>query len=938
MLKKVLSMALLLCGCLFAGAQQPAFQELPLDAKVKHGTLPNGLNYYILHNEGPKEKANFYIAQKVGSTLETPEQLGLAHFLEHMAFNGTKNYPGKKLLDYLQGKGIRFGADINAYTAFDQTVYNINNIPTTDSELMDAVLLALHDWSGSIDLLDDEINAERGVIQEEWRMRNDANTRFFTAALPKIYSEYQYQQMPIGKMEVVMNFAPDAIRDYYKKWYRPDQQGIVIVGDFDADEMENKVKKLFSDIPMPENAAERTYPKVSDNEKPIYFAMSDPEMQYVLTSVYFKEDQIPVEYRNTDQAFITEICKSLASSMINNRLQELSQDPKCPFAFAGVSFGTFLVSKTKDCFSINILSKDATDVPGSINAAMSEVARSCKTGFSESEFTRAKDQLLAGYEKRYNERNKTNNDALANQIIDHFIDNDPYPGMEVEYQLVQGLLPQLQVSMINGLMSQVLTPDNQVITMQMPEKEGFVLPAEADVLAAVSNALNGEYEAYVDEVITDPLIAKLPKKGKIKSEKENAQFGTTEMILSNGVKVVVKKTDSAADQILMQAVKKGGKDTYPLTPDNVNDMQVMEIAAEVSDLGKFDNKQMQKYLAGKNLSLNYSLDNGQTAVAGSTTLKDLPTFMEVLYSEFTQLNPNQETYDATVQSIMSMIKNQDKNPQKIFTDSLYMNWYDHNPIFLNLSASNLEKANYARCLDKVRKSLSNAADYTFVFVGNIDAAALKPYLEQYVATLPSKGKPTAQKYYPIKQTTGQVDNKFDITCETPTVMIAGVYSDTNVPYTIENAVKVSLIGDILGNIYTRTLREEEGGAYSPYGGANLSMLTGNWSIIYNVQTNEEKMDVMIRRANEELLKLLNEGASESDFNTVKEAAMNQYSINSKKNGYWLSNLVTNYVMGIDRITNHEAALKNLTLADLNAFMKNLYNGKNCVKVEMIGKK
>jgi len=936
MLRKVLSFALLLFSIMCVNAQmQP--QQLPLDTKVKHGTLPNGLNYYILHNEEPKGRANFYIAQKVGSTLETPDQLGLAHFLEHMAFNGTKNFPGKNLLNYLQGKGIRFGADINAYTAFDETVYNINNVPTQDKQLMDSVLLALSDWSGSIDLLDKEIDDERGVIQEEWRMRNDANTRFFTAALPHIYKEYQYQQMPIGKMEVVMNFSYDALRNYYKKWYRPDQQGIVIVGDFDADEMEKKVKDLFSKIPMPENATERTYPSVSDNKEPIYFAMTDPETQYVLTSIYFKEDQIPMEFRNTDQAFVADLMKQLSTSMINNRLTELSQNPECQFAYAGTGFGDFLVSKTKDAFAINVLAKDG-NVPAAVKEAMMEVARSCKTGFTESEFQRAKDQILSSYEKAYNERNKTNNESLASQIIRHFIDNEPHPGIETEYQLVQMILPQIQVEMVNDMMAQVLTPDNQVITVQMPEKEGFKLPVEAEVIGAVNDAINAKYEKYVDDVITDPLIAKLPKKGSVKSSVNNTKFDVTEVTLSNGVKVIVKKTDFAADQILMQAIKKGGKNSYAPTPENISDMQVMEIAAEVCDHGKFDNKQMQKYLAGKNISLTYALTNGYTQLTGNTTVKDLPTFMEVLYSEFTQLNPNQKMYDATVQSVASLIANQDKNPQKIFTDSLYMNWYNQNPALLQLSSKDLKNANYQRCVANVKNSLSNAADYTFIFVGNVDAETLKPYLEQYVATLPSKNKPTAQKLYPIEQTKGQVNCKFNVVSETPTVMTAGIYSDNNIEYNIENAVKIDLIGDILGNIYTRTLREEEGGAYSPYGGANLSLLTGCWNIIYQVQTNEEKMDVIIRRANEELLKLLKEGASESDFNIVREAALNQYNINCKKNGYWLGNLGTYYVQGYDVITNNESAIKNLTVKELNDFMKTLYNGKNCVKIEMIGKK
>ncbi|MDE6577008.1 MAG: insulinase family protein, partial [Muribaculaceae bacterium] len=323
-----------------AAAQTP----LPLNPKVKHGVLPNGLTYYILHNEMPKERANFYIAQKVGSTLEEQSQLGLAHFLEHMAFNGTKNYPGKNMLNYLQGKGIRFGADINAYTSFDETVYNINNVPTTDHPLMDSVLLVLRDWSGDILLEESEINAERGVIQEEWRSRNNASLRMYTQMLPKIYEEYQYHQMPIGSLEVVMNFKPEELRAYYKKWYRPDQQGIIIVGDFDADEMEKKVIDMFSTIPMPENAAERKYPSVSDNKEPIYFAYTDPELTSPRTTISFKSEKVPFELRNTVEVYTQhDLVQSLIAALINGRLQENSVNPNCLYSGAGVYFGDYYV-------------------------------------------------------------------------------------------------------------------------------------------------------------------------------------------------------------------------------------------------------------------------------------------------------------------------------------------------------------------------------------------------------------------------------------------------------------------------------------------------------------------------------------------------------------------------------------------------------------------
>lgn len=935
MKRKFLTFALLALGVLGIYAQQ--LSPMPLNPKVRHGVLPNGMNYYLLHNEEPKDRANFYIAQKVGSTLETPQQLGLAHFLEHMAFNGTKHYPGKAMLEYLQSKGLRFGADINAYTSFDETVYNIDNVISTDKALMDSVLLILHDWSCEIALENEEIDAERGVIQEEWRMRNDANTRYYTALLPKAYAEYQYQQMPIGKMEIVMNFPYQDLKDYYKKWYRPDQQGIIIVGDFDVDEMEKKVKDLFTPIVMPENAAERTYPTVSDNKEPIYFAMADPESQYSLTTISFKREKTPFEYRNTVEAFLSDhLLQNIVSSMINQRLSELSQKPDCPFAYAGTNFGDYLVSKTKGAFSLMTLAK-GNNMQEAVAAALAEVARSCQTGFTDSELARTKESLLANYEKMYNERDKTKNGALAKELIRTFVDNEPAPGIEAEYEIVKQLMNAVNVQICNQFAKTIISPENQLISVQMPEKEGYSLPSQEDMVNTVENAINQKYEAYVDEVITDPLISKLPKNGSIKKTVNNNELGTVEFTLSNGAKVVVKSTDYAGDQILFTATKKGGKNSYDPTPQNLDNLQMMDVAAEVSKHGKFDATMLEKYLAGKNVSVGYSIANSQTSLQGQSTVKDLPTMMELIYSTFTDLQPDPERYTAYASQIKSMISNQDKNPQKIFSDSLMLDWYNHNPIFASLKAENVDRANYEECLANVKKSMANAAEYTFFFVGNVDLKTLKPLLNRYIASLPSDKKAVPAETRPIEMTKGVVTDMFTVKSQTPTVMAAGIYSGNNIEYNIENATKIDILGDILSNVYVRTLREEEGGVYSPYAGGMINHLTGTWCVIYQVQTNAEKMITILSRANKEFENLLKNGATADDFNKVREAAAKQHEISIKNNGYWLRNLETNYIWNHNMITGSGEAITNLTLDNFNNFLKGLYDGKNRLEVIMLGK-
>ena len=931
MFKKILSVALLSVSALTLGAQTQV-TPMPLNPAVKHGTLPNGLNYYILHNEEPKERANFYIAQKVGSTLETPEQLGLAHFLEHMAFNGTKNYPGKSMLNYLQSKGIRFGSDINAYTGFDETVYRINNVPTTDKALMDSVLLVLHDWSGSILLEEDEINAERGVIEEEWRSRNNAQQRMFEAMLPVIYKEYQYQQMPIGKMEVVRNFPPQVIRDYYHKWYRPDQQGIVIVGDFDAAEMEAKVKELFSKIPMPENAAERTYPSVSDNAEPIYFYFSDKELQFPMIMVSFKKDKTPFEQRNSVENYVeTSMIETLFCSMLNNRLNEYAKNADCKYAQAYASIGDFLVSKTKSAFDITIIAKN--DVKGAFDDAMSIVARACKTGFAQSELVRARDELLANYEKAYNERNNTKSHTLAQEIIRHFIDNEPSPGIETEHQLAQMILKNIPVEAFNEYAKEMLTENNEVIVVSEPAKDEMTVISKEVILGSMRDALNKEYEAYVDEVITEPLIAKMPKPGKVKTTNAG-QFGTTEMVLSNGAKVIIKKTDFKQDEIILTAFKKGGKVSYP-----ESDGSNVLLAGEAYDLAKqgtFDNIKLEKYLAGKKVSLGFEIGSKATLLQGSSTVKDIKTFMELVYSSFTQLNPDEQAYNTEMDKAKSYMVNFDKDQQRVFQKMITKATYGNNPMFQPIGIELINSGNYTREFNIVKEALSNPSDYTFIFTGSIDAETLKPLLEQYIATIPSKkASKEPRDLSSISLAKGIVNDFAKFPMAAPSTIVYADAHGNNLAYNIENAVKVEMIGELLDIIFTETLREEEGGTYSPQAYSYMSPWNNSWQVIYVFQTNDQMQDKLIKRANDEFMNLLKNGTDEKNFNKVKEAAMKQYEIKIRTNSYWSNNLFRN-ACGYNDITNHKAAIENLTLAELNKFMSSLYDGKNHIQVVLQG--
>ena len=930
-MKRLSTLATLLLMFVCAFAQQ--ITPLALKPGVKSGKLPNGLSYYILHNEQPKDRANFYIAQKVGSTLETQEQLGLAHFLEHMAFNGTTHYPGKDMLNYLQSKGIRFGADINASTGFDETIYNINNVITTDKPLMDSVLLVIRDWCDGILLEEAEIDAERGVINEEWRQRNDAGVRMYTSILPQIFEEYQYQQMPIGKMEVVMNFKPEVLRAYYKKWYRPDQQGIVIVGDFDADEMERKVQELFSSVKMPENAAPREYVEISNNEKPIYVHFEDPELSSTTVMTFFKQDKTPWEVRNSVEGYMMEsLLQTVLVKMIQDRLAEYSMSPECPYVVAQVFMDDFLVAATKDAFAVYVIPKD--DILKAYNSAMGIVARACKTGFTPSELERATSELLSGYEKSYNEREKTYNAAYGMELVSHFTKNEPMPGIETELQLAKQLLPMLPVDVYNQVAQQLLTPDNQVIVVSQPLNDKTSVLQEADVVSALESTLNASYEAYQDEVITEPLIERLPAPGSVKSTGKDAVMGTTEFTLSNGVKVILKTTDFKADEIRLSAFRKGGKQAY--SKDQAANVLLIQDAVELSKLGNFDVNMLRKYLAGKNVSLGFSVNNFTDMLEGASSVKDFATLMELVYAYFTELNPDEVTYQSKIDQIIPIYEAREDLPENVFSRNLNKTLYGDNPLMSPVDASVLKAANYSEMLAMAKAALSNAADYTFIFVGNIDEATLRPMLEQYIATLPSAGKASDYKVVSdINLVGGKHQNKYDQQMQSPITSVYNVYSGTNLKWNVKNDIMVDLMGDVLDMVYIETLREDEGGTYGAHVGASYNFANNIWQLNYYYQTAADKLDRLEVRADKELQSLLKDGAKADHFNKCKEAAIKQYEINSKTNGYWAGSIMS-AERGANTYAGYIETLQSLTLDEFNKFLKSVYDGKNEIEVIQVG--
>lgn len=903
-------------------AQMPT-DALPLDPQVRKGVLPNGLTYYIRHNETPKGQADFYIAQKVGSILENDEQRGLAHFLEHMCFNGTENFPGNELVAWLETKGVKFGQNLNAYTSIDETVYNISNVPTASIAVQDSCLLILHDWADGLLLLPEEIDKERGVIHEEWRSRNVGMQRLLEQMAPAMYpgSKYGYR-LPIGTMEVVDNFPPQALRDYYEAWYRPDQQGIVVVGDIDVDRIENKIKEIFSPIKMPENAPERVYEAVPDTEGTIIVVGTDPEMPNSRASIYFKTDVLPREYRNTMAYWMQDYVCDMISSMLNNRLDEISSTPDSPFAGAGAFYGNYLLSDTKDALTLVAIGK-GDDILPSMASVYRELLRAERGGFTISEYDRARSEYLSRLEKAYNNREKAENESYVNSYVRNFIDGTPATGIEMKYQTLNMLLPQLPVEMINQTLKELVNDNNRVVTVMLPEKDGIKVPTE-DAIRQMMAAVDAEdIPAFVDEVKDEPLIANLPAPGKVVATQELPQWGATEWTLSNGAKVVVKKTDFKADEILLDAQALGGTSVYPDSYANTL-IFLPQGALGQYGLGTYTYKDVQKYLQGKQCQVSFQFDDYCRDISGSTTPKDLKTMMELLYSHFTQFNMSADEFQATQNMIAGFLHNQETNPQYIFSRDLRKALYN-TPRKSALTVEAVENASLDEINKIVKDMTANAADYTFFFVGNVDMDELKTLCEQYIATLPGDAAtaskaPVVDGSLGVKK--GEKVTTFTAPMQTPQTF-AAVLEFAEIPYTAKDRALSDIAGQVLTERLLKKVREDMGAVYSIWASGVMSRQNVPNTILQSVfpvkpEMKEQVLDIIASE-----FKNMESDVTAQELAKAVEFKVKEATEAKEKNDAWLGTMAGTALNGVDVFNGNVELLQSLTPADVQDFMKRM---------------
>jgi zinc protease len=927
---------------------QMQMPPIPVDPDVRIGKLDNGLTYYIRHNEWPEQRAEFYIAQKVGSLQEDDNQRGLAHFLEHMAFNGSKHFKGNELLRWCESIGVKFGTDLNAYTSIDETVYNISNVPTTREGIVDSCLMILWDWADGLLLEKDEIEKERGVIHEEWRLRTSAQMRMLERDLPKLYPGSKYgERMPIGLMEIIDNFERPFLQAYYEKWYRPDNQGIIVVGDIDVDKVEQKIKTMFSQIASPSaDAAKVERVAVPDNAEPIVIIDKDKEQKVDLVEVMFKHDAVPDEAKLTIDYLVANYVKQTAMGMLSNRLDEIAQQPDCPFLQAGVEDGSYLFAKTKDALSLSIVPKEG-QMNEALKTVFAEVLRAAKFGFTATEYARSKANTLSALDKQYSNKDKRYNSQFVNQYVQHFLANEPIPSIDDSYQLMKQLVPALPLEAINELTKQLVPQNdsNLVILNFNQEKDGATYPTEAGLLGAVRDARTMELTAWVDNVKDEPLMTTMPKKGSIKKEVKIDKFltktgdgvesGYSELTLSNGVKVVLKQTDLKKDQVLLTAEGWGGNSLYGLE-DRAN-FRLFDDVVEASGLGNFQHTELMKALAGKIAGASLSMSSQRTYVNGSSTPGDVETMLQLVYLYMTgNIMKDQQSFDQLMKTTELQLKNRLLQPEAVFSDSLNATISSHNPRFKSLTVADLQNVSYDRILQMAKERTQNAAAFTFTIIGNYNDSTIRPLIEQYIASLPVqkkivKGKDVSTDYK------GKVVNDFKHKAETPKSIAVLHWYSKQLPYTLENIIRAQMAGQVLEMVYLKEIREEASAAYtvSAQAGVSRDDFGDETSIFAYCPMKPEKADTAVyimRRAVNDMAG----GKCDADMLTkVKEYMLKSHADQLKTNGYWSSRIGAWRKWSLDFHTDYEKTVQAVTPQSICNFVADVLKSGNEAEIVML---
>ncbi len=912
-----------------AVAQVKLTDPLPISPEIKIGKLSNGLTYYIRKNSRPEKKVELRLVVKAGSILEDDDQQGLAHFTEHMAFNGSKNFKKNDLVSFLQSIGVEFGADLNAYTGFDETVY-ILPIPLDKKENLEKGFLVLEDWASTVTFENAEIDKERGVVLEESRLGKGANDRMNKVIFPKLFAGSKYaERLPIGKEDILKNFKYDVIKRFYKDWYRPDLMAVVVVGDLDPAEAEKMIKSHFEKLKNPAKPRPREYATMELRKSSEGLVVTDKEatnhiLQILYSNKVAKPEVLVSDYR-------AQIVKGLFNSMLGQRLQELTQKSNPPFIFGGSDFGEF-VHGYQVYSSFAVVSKAGAEP--AITAIIQENERARKFGFTANELDRTKKSMLRNMERAYNEREKSESENYADEYIRNFLEQEPIPGIENEYNYYKQFLDGISLEEVNGFASALIpSNENKLVILQGPEKADFTIPSNADLLSMTNNAEKMPVTAFEEKAIAASLMEKAPIAGTIVSDIENKELGYHQLKLSNGVNVILKPTDFKNDQVVMAATRFGGQSLYP-DKDIYNAQYAATLIQQmgVKDISPTD---LRKVLAGKTVNASPRISNLSEGMTGQSGSADIEAMLQLTYLYFTQPRKDEALFTSFVTKQQAMYQNLMSNPQAVLQDSIQMIMYNKHPRGPRVPKSeDFGKINLDRAMEIYKERFGDARGFTFILVGSFDVTTIKPLVAAYLGGLPSTaGLPTSFKDLGLRPVKGVVKKEVKKGTEPKSYISMAFTGET--PYSDEANLKLQALIEVLNIKLIESLREELSGIYG--GGMRGSLNKNpynNYSINVSLPCGPENVDKLIKATMDEIQKIKDAGPLEADLSKVKETWIKQYQEDVKDNSYWLSKLQQSIESGSSAgdVLTVEKRINALTPKDVKEAANLYFNMKNYLQV------
>lgn len=928
-MKKLFTLLALTCLFFLPGgfAQIDLQAQLPLDPKTVTGKLPNGIVYYLRHNEEPKDRASFYIIRNAGALLENDSQDGLAHFLEHMAFQGTKHFPGKGIIKTLEKHGVAFGRNINAYTAQNETVYNLSAVPTTDESLLDTCLLILHDWSYYLNLEDDEIDAERGVISEEWRTRRTPQFRIQKQFLPVLYKDSKYAVRDvIGSLDVINHFEYQTIRDFYHKWYRTDLEAIAIVGDFDVAKLEKKVIELFSKIPAVQHPEPRPFYEIPEHQEMYYSLATDKEIQQSSVSLITVLPETPAEEKNKVGYIKDNIIITFYNQMIGARISELMQQANPPFLNGSIGLSGF--ARGYRSYSVSTTAKPNEEALA-LETILTENERIKRFGFTESELERAKTNMLVGLESSYKEKDKIDNESYIGEMQAHFLTQEPIIDMDLYYTLAKQIIPSITLAEVSAKAKAWNTDKNRTVIVSGPSEGAKHLTRE-EVTAILDKVAASGIQPYQDKVSQAALINENLPGSKIVSTKKLPEFNAEEWTLGNGAKVVFRKADYEKEEVALNGYSKGGTSLYDT--DLLPSAENASSFAGAYGLGDFDAVSLRKLLTGKLASCSVSINGMSENVNGSSTPQDFETMLQLLYLRFEKPRFDREVHESILNRNRAMIANMKKNPQKIMQDSLRLIMTDYHPRTLLFNEKYLDQISMEKIEQVYRDRIKDASDFIFFIVGNIDAETARPLVEKYIGSLKSENRKETWRDNQVRGPKGKTVKEIELALETPKSTVVTNFSK-NLPYSIYNNICLNVLQGVLDLRYTENIREKEGGTYGVgVQGSSMKEPYANYSLTMNFDCDPEKAEHLKSLIYAETDKVAAEPATEEEINKVIANIKKNHEQSKPHNAYWMNILFNYYVHGINfnDPKTFEKILDKLTAKDVQKFAKSLFTGADVV--------